>query len=274
MDFSRRQFLTFIGAASLAGCAKTKESLGAISRVDVIPGGGGKFTFAAINDLHILDGRSASIVNRAADSINANKDVAFTAVLGDLATDGEMVELNLAKNSLDRLVRPHFVIPGNHDVYMKSKDIFGNYKRAFDEPSWHTGDKGWLFIGLNSCDATKSDVSIRDEEMEWLQKVAKKANKSRPIAILSHHPFNPNSKAYRVQNADEVLGIFAEHNVKLVAAGHYHGNQEEEREGILFTTTACCSTTRDNHDGTAEKGYRLFHVDGETITTEFVVVQA
>ena len=78
---------------------------------------------------------------------------------------------------------------------------------------------------------------------------------------------------YRVKNADEVQGLFAGHNLKLAAAGHWHGNQEESRDGVLFTTTACCSSTRDNFDGTKPEGYRLLHLSPDgTVQTEFAEV--
>ncbi len=280
MQFSRRQFIGLIGAAGVAGCARTKEvfqsTKQAVSSVKIPSvGGSGPFTFAAVGDLHILDARSTSIVNRAADMINEMDNVQFTAVLGDLASDGELVELKLAKQSLGRLERPYFCVPGNHDAHIYSEDVFGNYRMEFDETHWREDETGWLFIGLDTCEGNKSDVTVRDDQVEWLTQIAERTNANRPIAILGHHPFNPNTKAYRVLNADDILGIFSGHNLKLVAAGHYHGNQEEVQDGTLFTTTACCSSTRNNFDDTTSKGFRLFHVDADNlITTEYVEVQA
>lgn len=274
MRLSRRQFVGLIGAAGLSGCARLglDKVADKVKSVDMMPGSPGKLTFAAIGDIHVLDARSTGIVNRAAAMIDANSAVRFTVVCGDLATDGNWPELKLAKSSLDRLQRPYFAIPGNHDVCMKTKDIYANYRKQFDEADWRNENEGWLFMGIDSTNEDKSDVAIRPDQIEWIQKQLGRTNDKRPIALFSHHPFNPNSKAYRVQNADEVIGLFSGHNLKLVAAGHFHGNQEETRDGILFTTTACCSTTRDNHDGTTSKGYRLFHIEGETIATEYVEV--
>lgn len=275
MKFSRRQFLGLAGALGLASCAKVKRVIPDVNLSRLKPTfGSGDFTFAAINDLHVLDTKSAGIVNQAVNNINADSRVQFTVVLGDIATGGRYQELKLAKVALDRLDKPWYAIPGNHDVDMKTKDIFGNYKAVYGPTRWDEGEEGWLFIGLNSCEESKSDVSIQPDEVAWLEQTLKKVNRERPIALFAHHPFNPNTRAYRVQNADEILGMFAEHNLKLVAAGHYHGNQVEEHNGVLFTTTACCSSTRDNHDETREKGYRLFHVAGNTIETEFVVVRS
>jgi len=275
MRFTRRQFLGLTAALGLASCAKVKKIVPDINLARLKPSfGGGNFTFAAVNDLHVLDTKSAGIVNEAVKSINSDKRVQFTVVLGDISTGGRYEELKLAKVALDRLEKPCLAIPGNHDVDMKAKDIFGNFTTACGPVHWDEGEEGWLFIGLNSCEGSESDVTIPPSELDWLGKTLGKVNRGRPIALFAHHPFNPNTKAYRVKNADDVLGMFAQHNLKLVAAGHYHGNQVEEQNGILFTTTACCSSTRDNFDKTPEKGYRLFHVVDETIETEFVVVRS
>ena len=234
----------------------------------------GPFTFAAINDLHVLDARSTAIVNRAVNQINADAHIEFTAVLGDVATGGELIELNLVKKSLERLERPCYVVPGNHDVEPGAANIYANYEKAFECCNWRYSDNDWAFIGLDSCEGAASDVSVQPNRMQWLYGQLRNVKRTRPIALFAHHPFNPNTKQYRVKNADEVLALFSSHNLKLVACGHWHGNQVERKDGVLFTTTACCSTTRTNFDGTEARGYRLFHLDGGEVTTEFVEVQA
>jgi 3',5'-cyclic AMP phosphodiesterase CpdA len=268
MRFSRRQFLGLAGVAALTSCARVKQT-----RQKFAVGKPGEFTFATISDVHVLDARSTAIVNRAVQQINADERIRFTVVLGDVATDGKLSELQLAKNSFDKLERPYYVVPGNHDVFARSREPFANYEQVFGETQWVKNRDGWLLIGLNSCEGAKSDVSIQPENIAWLEKRLRKLNKSSPIALFCHHPFNPTTKKYRVANADEVLGLFAEHNLKLVAAGHWHGNQVEMQNGVLFTTTACCTSTRPNFDDTKEKGYRLFHVTGESLDTEFVPVR-
>ncbi len=142
MRLSRRQFVGLIGAAGLSGCARLglDKVADKVKSVDIMPGSPGKVTFAAIGDIHVLDARSTSIVNKAMATINANADVRFTVMCGDLATDGNWSELKLAKSSLDRLDRPYFSIPGNHDVCMKTKDIYANYRKLFDEADWRNAE--------------------------------------------------------------------------------------------------------------------------------------
>jgi len=266
MKLSRRQFVGLLGAFGMSSCS----SLGLdelnrerfkpkINWDDIVKDG--KITFAAINDLHVLDAKSTAIVNRAIHQINETKGIDFTVVLGDIATAGRLPELRLAKTSLDKLERPGLWVPGNHDLTGAEEAGYLNYDRVFETRQWAEKDEGWVFMGIDTCNGTESDVTVPPKRMEWIRERLGKVDENRPIAVFSHHPFNPNTKAYRVQNAEEVLALFRRHNLKTVVSGHYHGNQVEERDGVLFVTTACCASTRTNFDGTEAKGYRLFHLD-------------
>ncbi len=262
MRLTRRQFVGLIAGAGLTGVARTAY------------GASDTFTFATIGDIHVLGENSTAIVGHAVDKINANPSVQFAVIVGDLAIAGRGTELDYAHQALKRLAKPWFVLPGNHDVNMTAADIYKEYNDRFGKPDWTNEREGWLFLGIDSCNEDKSDVSIRQDQIEWLKQQLDHDVSKRPIALFCHHPFNPHSKAYRVKNAGEVLSLFKDRSLRLVAAGHFHGNQVEERDGVLFTTTACCSSIRGNHDGSTAKGFRLFHVDNTSIKTEFVEVAA
>jgi 3',5'-cyclic AMP phosphodiesterase CpdA len=210
MEMTRRKFLGVIGAFTLTSCAH---------RIPLIGGGGSEepWTVAGLSDLHVKGARSAAIVNRAVDQINAIPDVRFSVVIGDLATSGQLAELNLAKESLDRFSRPYFAVPGNHDVETRSSDPYGNFKRNFGEPSWIHEESQWVFFGLDTCEGAASDVAVRPDRLDWIEKRLRKIGANRPIGVFAHHPFGPSTKAYRVKNADEVLGLFSGHNLRFVA---------------------------------------------------------
>lgn len=264
MKLTRREFIGAVGAFTVS----TSAMAGLFGGKDK-----GSLNIATLNDIHALDARSTALLSRAVNRINADSTIACTIVLGDLATDGKLGELQLAKTALGRLTAPYYVIPGNHDVDMSNANILANYERCFGPGHWRREEGDWVFLGLDSCEGSASDVTIRPDQVEWLRRQVKHIKPARPIALFTHHPFNPNTKAYRVKNADEILAMFAEHNLKLVASGHYHGNQVETHNGIVFTTTACCASTRDNFDDTPQKGYRIYRLGGDTVETEFAAVE-
>lgn len=272
MTVSRRKFLGLSALVGLAGCARIKNSkLGRIAP-EFEFGDDGILKFATLSDLHMLDSRGAGIVGRAVNQINNDKAIDFTVVLGDLTTNGTLPEANLAQQALGRLVKPYYCIPGEHDYNPGTENHYEFYQRAFKKTQWRESNAGWVLLGMDSCDGTASQSTVTPASMEWLKDQLSHTDKKKPIALFTHHPLSPNTAGERATNADEVLALFSGYNLKLVASGHYHGNQEEERDGVLFTTTACCSATVENDDGTKEKGYRICTMEGESIQHEFIAV--
>jgi len=174
--FTRRDFLKI----SVAGIAGTGIALANEANT-------ARFTFATINDPHIKDEPSLAILNEAVTSINGNEEVQFTCVLGDIAADGRQEELALAKTVFDKLKQPYFVVPGNHDVFLRDEDIFKNYTSTFGATHWIHEKNNWTFIGFNSCEGVKSDVIVRRKNLYgcnnasrmWTQK-----NQLRCFAII------------------------------------------------------------------------------------------
>lgn len=270
MSMTRRTFMGVSAGAGLAGCLRILGGGSVLGETKSV-------TVAAINDLHLLDEASVAIVNRAVAKVNALDNLDFAVVIGDLGTDGKESEMALAKEALDQLKVPYFCVPGNHDYDPSAANGYVNYDVSFTDRQWQQDERaGWAFLGLDTCNGTASTVTVPPERIDWLKQQLAGIAPEQPIALFAHHPFNPNTKAYRVTNADDVLGLFADHSLKLVASGHYHGNQIEEHNGVLFTTTACCSTTRPNFDGTKEKGFRVYSLgaqsEGSVIQHEFVQV--
>jgi hypothetical protein len=264
-QLARREFLG-VGAAGLWGARRAFSETGG----NALPGS--QFTFAAINDTHVKDPASTTIVERAVAHINADSRIGFTVVLGDIACSGAGEELKLAKDALAKIACPWYALPGNHDVGLRDADIYANYRSFFGDTHWVHEQQGWMLIGFNSCEGVKSYVTVAEPELAWLREQAAKISTEQPVALFCHHPLNPHTSNYRILNADKILGIFKDHTLCLAAAGHWHGNQMEQQNHQLFTTTACCSSTRTNFDKTEARGYRLFHVKAGNIETEFVEI--
>lgn len=222
------------------------------------------FSFAQAADVHITDTKSVEILNDAVDAINADPRIAFSVWLGDLTQNSTADEMALARMGLDRLRRPRYTLRGNHDL---RDDI---YQREFGALSYTFEHAGWKFIMLDTNPGDRTPLDA--ERMDWLRGVLAETDPAQPLVLCTHHPLAPGA-SLRLAGADEVLALFAGHNLKAVLGAHHHGNHEEMVEGVLFTGTSCLATTRTNFDGSTMRGYRLFHCTEDAITTEFVPVR-
>src|SRR5687768_231775 len=76
------------------------------------------FRFAFISDTHIgsPNGSAEEDLRRTVRDINAQSNIAFVVLTGDITELGTNEELILAKQILDSLGIKWFIIPGNHDT--------------------------------------------------------------------------------------------------------------------------------------------------------------
>lgn len=220
------------------------------------------FWFVQASDIHMTDTKSVEIVNDGVDSMNVDARVDFSLWLGDLTRAAAPDEMVLARLALQRLTKPYYALRGNHDLRA------GVFEQQFGTLRQRIEHGGWVFLLIDSNPGDKTPIA--STEHDWIREQLQTIAPATPIVLCTHHPLMPHTKAYLIAGADEVIALFKGHNLKACLSGHYHGNQEETANGILFTTTACLSTTRNNFDGTKPKGYRLFHCQGELITTQFV----
>ena len=70
-----------------------------------------------MSDIHISIGTpSEKGTMQCVEDINANPEIQFVMINGDIANFGSDDELQSAKDILDKLNVPWFIIPGNHDA--------------------------------------------------------------------------------------------------------------------------------------------------------------
>lgn len=91
-----------------------------------------RFTVALLADIHEHLDTLETVVGR----INANPDVSFVLVLGDLTSDGLAQSFEWACRALRKLRVPRLYVIGNHDAIAFGKEIFqdafGPFDYAFD----------------------------------------------------------------------------------------------------------------------------------------------
>lgn len=175
-------------------------------------------TFALLTDMHVNPGSSSDTsLNLIVDDINrSNFD--FTIVTGDLTNEGSNAELGAVKKALDRLIRPCYVLPGNHETnWAESAGItfnklWGNDRFMFDF-------QGYLFAGFNTGPYMKmGDGHVKQEELQWLKReLEKEKPKNKVLISFTHYPL-----AEGLDNWVQVTDLLKSFGCRIAFCGHGH----------------------------------------------------
>src|SRR3970040_2548955 len=71
--------------------------------------------FAWMSDTHIGNPTAAEDLRNSVNDINSLYELNFTILSGDITEMGSNEELKIAKQILDSLQKPYYIVPGNHD---------------------------------------------------------------------------------------------------------------------------------------------------------------
>lgn len=185
------------------------------------------FRFAHISDLHIGSGTAAEDLRRTVADINNNADIRFVIASGDITEFGSDTEIQLAKQIMDSLNKPWYIIPGNHDDNW-SESGANSFNRIFgsDVFSFHYG--GYYFIGANCGPNMKmSPGQVPYENIVWLDSVLNTIPVDAPVIFTDHYPLDSS-----LNNWYELVDRLKKRNVQLYLCGHGHQNQQLNFEGI------------------------------------------
>jgi hypothetical protein len=264
----RRHWLKLSASALLAaglwpGCARWGNN-----------GRGGSFRFVALNDTHFHTAQCRAWFERVRASILAQQPKPeFCLVIGDLAQNGTPAELGPMRDLLRSLAMDFHVVPGNHDSI--SDTDRSAWEQLFPNSlNYGFEHRGWQFIGLDSTQGLGwQKTRIQPATLSWLDQHLRKLRPAAPTVLFTHFPLGP-AVTYRPVNADELLDRFREFNLAAVLNGHFHGFTERVLRSTVLTTNRCCAISRDNHDGSKEKGYFVCTAANGQVAREFVQVAA
>jgi outer membrane protein assembly factor BamB/predicted phosphodiesterase len=183
--------------------------------------------FAHVSDTHIGSDNSVEDLQRTVKDINANTELEFVLVSGDITEFGADTELQTAKGILDGLNKPWYVIPGNHD--MNWSESGGNsFKTVFGYETFAFKQHGILFLGTNcGPNMRMSPGQVPRENLVWLDSVLKATPKETPIIFVNHYPQDSS-----LNNWFEIINRLKTHNIQLIICGHGHSNHHLNFEGI------------------------------------------
>lgn len=187
------------------------------------------FKFAHVSDTHVNLTNETSIedLRRTVRDINANPELQFVVISGDITEFGADEELKIAKQVLDSLNKPWYIIPGNHDANW-SESGGNTFKKVFGAETFAFKRNGFLFLGT-ACgpNMRMSPGQVPRENLVWLDSVLKATPKQTPIIFVNHYPIDS-----ALNNWYEIVDRLKTHNTQLIICGHGHSNHHLNFEGI------------------------------------------
>lgn len=187
------------------------------------------FRFAFVSDTHIgsPNGSAEEDLRRTVQDINSIPGLSFIVLTGDITELGTNEELRLAKQILDSLDLPWFIIPGNHDAgWSESGGMMFTTIFGYDKFSFEWG--GIRFLGCPSGPYVRmGDGHIPRDAVNWLDNELKQLKPGQPVIFLNHYPIDKG-----LDNWYEVTDRLRGYNTWAILCGHGHANKAMNFEDI------------------------------------------
>ena len=215
------------------------------------------FTFAYMSDVHIaLGGKSVEDAEDCVRDINANPNIAFSILAGDITEFGTDEEIALAKSIFDKLDKPYYIVAGNHDAKW-SESGCNTFVKEFGYEEFEFDYGGIKFIGTNSGPNMRmAPALLPRESMVWLDSLSKTVDPKQPVFFVNHYPMDTS-----MLNYGQVLDILKRMNTQLIMNGHWHQDRAMEYEGIPGMIGRSTMAT-----GKEGPGYTIVEIFGPTVT--------
>lgn len=186
------------------------------------------FKFVQVTDTHVGGQTGADDLRRTVADLNSRKDIDFVILSGDVTEFGSDAELTLAKQILDSLRLPLYIIPGNHDSNW-SESGANSFRKVFGAETFFFEHKGYQFLGTTSGPNMRmSPGQIPRENLVWVDSVLKaNPNKNMPLISINHYPLDSS-----LNNWYELVDRLHGRNVQLALCGHGHVNKLYNWDGI------------------------------------------
>jgi 3',5'-cyclic AMP phosphodiesterase CpdA len=185
---------------------------------------------AHISDIHF--GREdAEVVERLVEKINEIEPHAIV-VSGDLTQRARSSQFASARALLDRLPKPHIVVPGNHDVPLynvvdRFVNPLDNYKQYItDDLQPFFRDEEVAIAGVNTARSlTIKGGRISPKQVAVVRQRMAGLGDSLLKVVVTHHPFDVPEGVDEddiVGDAQKAMPLIAESGADVFLAGHLH----------------------------------------------------
>ncbi|HWC49847.1 MAG TPA: phosphodiesterase [Solirubrobacterales bacterium] len=220
----------------------------------------GPVLLAQLSDLHICDEWEGvdpvAQVERVVEAIRAlpNRPDAVL-VSGDLADDGSLENYARARELMERLDAPLYVLAGNHDDRGRLREAFA-LPGAGDEPINYTAEVGGLRLVLFDSIVPGRDAGeYSQEQLRWLDETLLEQPEAPTLLALHHSPLPtgvPEWDAINLTAADrEALAeVVARHpQLRVIVGGHLHRTAAGAVGGCaVLSAPSACLQVRPNYE--------------------------
>ena len=186
------------------------------------------FKFAQVTDTHVGGQTGAEDLRRTVADLNKQRDIDFVILSGDVTEFGSDEELALAKQILDSLRLPLYILPGNHDSNW-SESGANSFRKVFGSEAFFFNHKGYQFLGTTSGPNMRmSPGQIPRENLVWIDSVFKaNPNNTVPLIAINHYPLDSS-----LNNWYELVDRIHGRNIQFALCGHGHSNRLYNWDGI------------------------------------------
>lgn len=185
------------------------------------------YKYAWLSDIHIGSPEAETDLLNCVQDINFRKDIGFVIATGDIAEKGRDEELRKAKELLDKLNVPYYIIPGNHDTKWSESGntIFSN---LWGDDKFFFIKENTAHIGLNTGVYWRGGGGhVIPEDLHWLDSILTNHAGDKEIYFYTHHPLDGD-----VDNWFKVTNLLRKKNIRTFFWGHGHANRLKQIKSI------------------------------------------
>lgn len=182
----------------------------------------GATRIAILSDIHVTPGNECeSKLKSAVAEINSLSEVDLVVVNGDLTNEGSDEQLTNVKGILDRLTKPSYILPGNHENNWSQSatktfiDFWGNDRFVTETDSL-------VIVGINCGPYMKmGDGHIKQEDLHWLSStLSQRVVNGKRVVSFNHYPLSKD-----LDNYADYASILERYPTVIHVNGHYHKNE-------------------------------------------------
>ena len=232
---------------------------------------GGPLFYAVVGDTQKSDNDPFAEFAQAVEHVNtAEPDLVLMP--GDLTNTGSTNQYEHFMAVAKTFSAPVLYVLGNHEAPAGEAIYQQRFTQYTGQPPYlHRVINGWHVFLLNSVSFTDGKLdhegAVSEDQLDWLKGELSGVPKTAPIILTQHPPSH--FPACQTANEDDVLDLFADHDLLYTLTGHKHYNHvSRDAEGILHLVTGSMSFSC--KPKTVGIGYRFISTAGRDLWTAWV----